>query len=423
MRSLLLSTLLATLLALPTSAQEGAPRVDVGGFGSVRYELSEELRGSLTLLRLAGTIDARWRDRVRALSEVGYERLSGAGRLELTQAWGELRLGPVAARAGAVLPPVGRFNLHHGDHLRGIPRRPLIDRSALVLPVPATWTEVGIGLLGEHAIGERARLSWQAYVLDGAILDVTLGRRTVPSGDPIGLVVEAEVGATRDALDDSGALDALTGRVALSPTAASEIALSGYTGRYTPDVLDAAARSSTLGLDGQTRLGPLVAEGELLTTWYADVDRVVTELARAAYDQATASYTEGAEPQTAVDISFAGIANRRSGLWVDLSWPIPLSSGTLGFESPVLAPVARYEHVWLDRDVTEVRFADGRITQIAQPDREQARLALGLAFRPLPQAVVQAVYEANRARVGAMIDPAVADRITSGLAVALAVGF
>src|SRR5688572_15597609 len=124
-----ITLLLAILVALPAAAQQGAPSVDVGGYGSFRYELSDPVRGPFTLRRFVLTTDARWRDRLRLFSEVGYERLSGigvarsvetfedevtvaqrvegnGGEIALEQAWAQLRLGPIAARAGAVLPPV-----------------------------------------------------------------------------------------------------------------------------------------------------------------------------------------------------------------------------------------------------------------------------------------------------------------------------
>jgi hypothetical protein len=421
MRRFLLTVLLSTTLCRPAAAQQASWRIDLGGYASARYEHTDAGSDSLLLRRLAASADVRWRDRARAFVEGGTERLA---EVELQQAWMELRLGPVAARGGAVLPPVGRFNLEHQDHLSSFPRRPLVGGRASVLPVAATWTALGLGLHGEHAIGARAALSWQAYVVDGVTLDVTLGepRATTSSGRAL-LVVPADLEPTSGELGDERAPDALTGRLALTTAAGSELALSGYLGTYTPDDLDLDARLRALGLDGRARIGPMVGAVELLTTWYADVDRAATAFGRAAYERATATPPENAALETAVEMSFAALADRRSGFWLDLSWPLPLPAGTLGFASPVLAPVARYEHVWLDRDVVELTFADARVARIVQADREQARLAVGATFRPTPRAVLQLVFEVSRARAGPMIDPAVEDRLVRGLVVGLAVGF
>src|SRR5688572_21376110 len=104
--------LLAILVGLPAAAQQDTAEVDVGGYGSFRYELSDAVRGSFTLRRFVLTTGARWRDRLQAYAGAAYEGTS-EGQVALEQAWAQLRLGPVTARAGALLPPVGRFNLYH----------------------------------------------------------------------------------------------------------------------------------------------------------------------------------------------------------------------------------------------------------------------------------------------------------------------
>lgn len=430
-------------------AREQELRVDVGGYGAFRYEVSNDVTGSVTLRRFVITTDARWGDRLQAYSEVEYERLSeieiergvdesaggltfeqeiegtNGSELALEQAWAQLQFGSVGARVGAILPPVGRFNLSHDDNLWNFPRRPLVDRGAQVLPVPAAWTEMGFGLVGEHHVGEEALLSWQGYLVNGVTLDFVLEEKIstrAPQRDR--LLVEAQVGPTQGAFDGSNTADAVTGRLSFSPTLGSELAVSGYTGPYTPDFLDVAARLTTLGLDGRTRLGPVVAEAELLYTTYGNLDAVVTDFARVARDHSTeTARAETAELETEIEIALNGLAEHRGGFWVDLSWPIALASGTMGFESAVLAPVARYERVRFDQSVDEVDFADGRITRFDQSDREQERFAIGLAFRPLPQAVLQLVYERNRAVEGSMIDPGTGERISHGFVAGLAVGF
>ncbi|MSR36911.1 MAG: hypothetical protein EXR95_09795 [Gemmatimonadetes bacterium] len=113
-------------------AQEQELRVDVGGYGAFRYEVSNAVAGSVTLRRFVITTDARFGDRLQAYSEVEYERLSeieiergaeesaggptfeqtiegtNGSELALEQAWAQLQLGSVGARVGAILPPVGR---------------------------------------------------------------------------------------------------------------------------------------------------------------------------------------------------------------------------------------------------------------------------------------------------------------------------
>lgn len=434
--------------------QENELRVDVGGYGSFRYEAGGRTESSFTLRRFVVTTDARWGDRFKAYSEVEYERLSevelereaeaGSGgltfeqalegtngsALALEQAWGELAFGAVGVRFGAVLPPVGRFNIAHDDNLWNFPRRPLADRAARVLPAAAAWTEMGIGLLGQHALGPDGALSWQAYFVNGAKLDFEFEEKVStrsPSRDR--LLVEAKVSPSQGAVDGSSEADGLTGRLAVSPALGTELAVSGYTGSYTPEYLKAAkARLSTVGVDGKTRLGPLALEGEYLHTTYAKLGAVAREFARVARDHsAETSRAEASRLETEVEIELTGVADHRRGLWLDASWPIALRTGALGFDAPVLAPIARYERVWLDGELTELDFTAGQVTGLEREDRAQERVAAGFAFRPLPQAVVQVVYEHNRAVKGALID-GVSDenpdaRSTNGLVVGLAIGF
>jgi hypothetical protein len=214
----------------------------------------------------------------------------------------------------------------------------------------------------------------------------------------------------------------VAGRVALRAAPGWEVALSGYAGAYTPDFLAEDARLGTVGLDGDARLGPVIAQAEALYTRYADVERVLTDLARVAGDRAAASGGD-TDLETEVEIVATGLADSRGGLWLDLSWPIALAPGTLGFDAPALAPVARYERVWLGRALGDFVFTDGRISRLVQSDQEQIRFAAGLAFRPLPEAVVQLVYERNQAVVGPLIDPESGDEATDGLVLGLAFGF
>ncbi|RMH21760.1 MAG: hypothetical protein D6701_02065, partial [Gemmatimonadetes bacterium] len=146
----------AGLLALTgrAEAQADSLRLDIGGYGSFRYELNgnDDIASSMTLRRFVVTSDARWGWRLRVYSEIEYERLSeievergverDAGGLEfeqelegtngseiaIEQAWAQFNLTPdFGIRFGAVLPPVGRFNINHDDNVWNFPRRPLID--------------------------------------------------------------------------------------------------------------------------------------------------------------------------------------------------------------------------------------------------------------------------------------------------------
>jgi len=426
-------------------------RVDLGGYGSTRLEAidADEPPTSLTLRRLVLTTDARVGDRFRVYTEIEFERFgeielekaleraaggadleqavegTGGSELSLEQAWGQLDLGGgVGLRFGAVLPPVGRFNIHHDDDVWNFPRRPLIDRAAAVLPASAAWTEMGLGLAGRTPVGETGLLDWQVYLLNGTTLDFAMEHKleTRATG-PSALVVEAAVGPSPGAVDGSSRADAVAARVALSPSLGTEIGLSGYRGRYAPDALEDGGAVSTLGMDGRRRLGPVELEGEFLYTHYDDLTRVLGDFVRLLGTREAEAAGTGGELVTEIEAEIGGLSDDRYGFWLDAGLPIALPRGVLGFEAPVLVPVARYERVWLSGDVEKVALDAAEGVAVGRADRRQGRLSVGVAFRPVPQAVFHLVYERNDAIEGALLDPGVSEGSTNGVVFGMAVGF
>ena len=444
----------AILLAAPAEAQEVETEdltLDIGGYGSFRYEANEsdEVPSSITFRRFVVTTDARWKDRFQVYSEIEYERLSeievergvsaedgglefeqelegtNGSELAVEQAWGQFDFNDAwGLRFGAVLPPVGRFNLNHDDNLWNLPRRPLIDRAANVLPVSAAWTELGIGLVGEAYAGE-IPIRWQAYVMNGVDLDFAIEEKVV-THDPARdiLLLEAVVSPTAGAFDGSNTTDAFSGRISISPTLGSEIVFSGYAGDYTPDYLEEDASIWTVGVDGRVRLGPAYLEGEYLHTEYGDLDAVLTDFARVAREHATStSGAEAADLETEIEIEVEGVSDTRDGFWIDLGWPIPLERGVLGLDNATLIPILRYERVAFDGDVAEFDFAGGHVTELEQVERTQQRVSAGIAFRPIPQAVFHLVYERNDAIDGDLIDPGIGEDSTNAVTLGMAFGF
>lgn len=425
--------------------------LDIGGYGSFRYEANDvdDLANSITFRRFVVTTDARWKDRLQVYSEIEYERLSeievergvsaengglefeqelegtNGSEIAVEQAWGQWNFNDaVGLRFGAVLPPVGRFNTNHDDNVWNFPRRPLADRGAAVLPVPAAWTELGLGLVGEAYAGEMP-IRWQAYVMNGVTLDFAIEEKVVtrdPSRDI--LLLEAVVSPTSGAFDGSNETNAFSGRVAISPTLGSEIGVSGYVGDYTPDYLTGDATLFTVGVDGRIRLGPAYLEGEYLHTEYGEMDDVLTEFASVAREHKTfTSSDEAAELESEIEIEVDGMSDTRDGLWIDLGWPIALDRGTWGLDEATVIPVVRYERVTYDGDLAEFDFEGGQVTELEKVDRTQQRISAGLAFRPIPQAVFHLVYERNDAVDGAMIDPGVGVDSTNAVTFGMAFGF
>lgn len=449
--------------AADTADDEGVPELrfqsgdfslDLGGYGSVRYELNEAdgVNNSITLRRFVITTDARWSDRLQVFTEVEYERLSeieversvgreegglefeqelegtNASEIALEQAWGQFNFSrEFGIRFGAVLPPVGRFNLNHDDDLWNFPRRPLIDRSANVLPASAAWTEMSLGFVGEANAGGGVQLDYQAYLMNGVGLDFAIEEKVVTRSSARDvMLLESVVSPTQGSFDGSNTADAFAGRFAVSPMLGSEYAVSGYVGEYTPDFLDETETLSTLGFDARQSVGPVELEGEFLWSHFSGLQNVLTDFARTAVNEATATSSgETAALESEIEIALEGLSEDRYGFWIDAGVPIPLSRGFLGLDNPVLTPVVRYEQVWFDNNLEEFDFSGGVVTEQTLTDREQNRLSAGFAFRPLPQTVFHFMYERNDALEGALIAPEDAEGTedTNAFTFGMAVGF
>lgn len=455
------AALLATAVAAPLHAQGGVAaadsgreqagevRVDVGGYGAFRYQLnsSGDLNDSFTLRRFVVTTDARLSG-FQAYAEVEFERLteieleqgvertsgglrfehgvegSNGSELALEQAWGQFNVSPVfGIRFGAVLPPVGRFNMAHDDNLWNFPVRPLIDRAAQVLPAPAAWTEMGLGIVGTKAVGRRGELSYQAYVLNGVELGFSVEEAARTRGATPGeLALEVAVEPRAGAVDGSNAADAFAARVQYSPRLGSQVAVSAYTGSYVPDFVEARGRISTLALDGRQKLGPFYLEGEGIYTRYSNVAGVAAAFARVAVNDEATSTT--GPLATSVEVELTNLAERRYGFWADLSRPIALGRGVLGLTDAVVIPAVRYERAWLSGLRSEVEFTNGALEEPgATEDVSQDRVQVGVAFRPVPPVVVHLFYQRDHALSGALISPSSTAHTNHALVAGLALGF
>lgn len=433
-------------------ADEQASPLEIEGYGSVRLETSDAagIPTSFALRRLVLETDARPVKGLRFHTEIELERLgklglersaardgrglafkqavegSSGSELAIEQAWGQYELLPVLAiRFGAVLPPVGRLNRDHDDFESDFPRRPLIDREIAVLPAPAAWTELGLGVVGGVGVGTRGSLAWEVYALNGTTLAFGL-EQTVelgPAGVPA-VVVETSVAPRAGAFDGSGHAGAVAGRLRFRPGPATEIAVSGYRGRYTPDYLDRTAAVGTVGLDGRQRLGPVRLEGEALFTHYDRLQRTLLDLAgRVGRTTGSTGVFPSGAVATRVELTASGLSRRRYGFWVDASMPLRIGSADGRLDGPSLAPIVRYERVWLSGDISDLALSESTAPVVSARDRQQSRLSVGLAFRPHPKVVAQLVYERNAALVGTMIAPEVGARTTNGIVFGMAFGF
>jgi hypothetical protein len=434
--------------ATPTTAapsglvEEVARRVTLGGYGSVRFEANsaDDTHDTFTFRRFVLTADAAVAPKMRFYLELELERFrelelergvtiadggiqvkqgiegTSQSEISLEQAYFEWALSNLARlQVGAVLVPLGRFNINHDDNRWDLPRRSLVDRGSPVLPVKSAWDELGVGFTGETELGETAAANYRLYVVNGAILEPTV-ENVVQSRNPDTqkLELESEFSTQTGTFgNDVKGNKAVTGRLAFSPALGQEIGGSFYYGRYTPDFLPSEAIKA-FGVDGLSIWGPFELEGEFVLSDYGNVDRVVRAFARRAREKEAA--VENGALEAEIDFELDSLAEQRRGYWIEPRWrfrPQWLRQMFGGiFEDPVLTAVARWEQVWIDGAITSLGFSAGAVSELEKHDRRVDRFSIGGSYRPVPLVAFQLAYEYTRAHDGTLAD--VTNFIASG---------
>jgi hypothetical protein len=412
--------------SVPRRALEAVvDRVKVGGYGSFRYEGNDLSNSSQTFTyrRFVLTADANIAARLRGYFELEFERFRELGvektlmpqdgglaaeqaieatnnsEISIEQAWLQYDLWRqwLSFRGGAVLVPLGRFNLEHDDNRWDLPRRSLVDRGVPVLPSTAAWDEVGLGFLGDVPVGDQGLVRWQTYVVNGVTLDSEfehIAQTRFP--DTTRSATEVKLSPSTGTFgNDVKNGKAWTGRVAVSPWLAHEVAGSWYWGQYTPDFLSAEDVWSLAG-DWKSSWGPFELEGEYVYTHWDNIKEVATSLARTARQSESA--LENGEFESEIEFELSGLANTKQGYWLESRyrfWPRVLSDTFLGkgFANPQLVAVLRGEQVWLHDLVDQIEFSGARLTDYQASNRFVNRITAGLAYRPVPLVVFQLAYE------------------------------
>jgi hypothetical protein len=400
--------------------------VRVGGYGSFRFESSnlKDVGDTFTFRRFVLTLDAPLAERLRSGVEVEFERFtslelerntapsagglrveqaiegSSKSEISLEQAWLEYELTSwLRFKGGAILVPVGRFNINHDDNRWDIPRRPLVDRGIPVLPVEAAWTEVGMGFTGEAPMGP-GTLGYQVFVINGASLDTELETiARTRTTDRNAIEVEAALQPTRGTANIDVKKDkAFAGRVAYHLLPDYELGLSGYYGRYTPKFLQSEPLW-VIGADWKATIGAFEIEGEYLLSHFSNVAGVARNLAQVAVNQqAEIPDAASLDLEVELELELARLATTKHGYWTDFRYrffPDWLRPSFLGrrFQNPQLIATLRWEQAWLNGLLREASFENGVVTELEREDRKIHRLTAGLAYRPVPLVVFQLAYE------------------------------
>jgi opacity protein-like surface antigen len=402
-------------------------RVKIGGYGSLRYEGNSlhDQSDTFTFRRFVLTTEAKISPRLRFAAELEFERFrklelersvgrSGAGLLAeqaiegthgseiaLEQAWLQYDMAEwFNLRAGAVLVPLGRFNIRHDDNLWNLPRRSLVDRGVSVLPSPAAWDELGIGFVGKRPVGKSGLLDYQFYVVNGVSLDAEI-EHIAQSREGARGKLETEVKIspqTGSFANDSKGAKSLTGRFAYSPLPGHELAGSFYWGRYTPKYLN-SEQVWSLGLDGFTHVGPIELEGQYIYTHFGGLRNVARKFAQVVRDQeSVVEDTFSPTLETEMKFELGNLSSTKHGYWLEARypfWPAFLDKSFLGwdFTNPQLIPIVRMEQVWMPTLLQEAEFSDGILEEFKRASRFVHRVTAGLAYRPTPLVGFTVAYE------------------------------
>lgn len=230
-------------------------RTAIGGYAEAhaRFErvdgITEELGFEARRFNLFTA--TRVSDFVRIGAELEIEE--GAEEIKLEFAAVDVTLHPLAnLRAGMILVPLGRFNLAHDSPMNEFTDRPLVSTELLGVAL----SQPGLGFFGLVPVGERGRITYEVYAINGFHSGVLRG-----SGEGTRL----PAGAWN--VEDENASPAFVARTAWSPSDAFELGVSGYNGAYNVFEADGLAfderRDVTVGvLDLQAEVAGVHIEGE-----------------------------------------------------------------------------------------------------------------------------------------------------------------
>jgi hypothetical protein len=311
--------------------------VSIGGYGEFLYQNADGETATADSLRAVVYTGYKFNDRMLFNSELEVEHanLERGGNVELEFAYLDYLARPgLNIRGGLVLVPVGLTNEQHEPTAFLGATRPAVER----VIIPSTWMELGGGVFGD--VGP---VSYRAYVVTGL--------------DAAGFGAEEGIREGRQAGGEAKAEDwAVVGRADWHPIEGTIVGASLYRG----------GSGQGAGFKGRVSLGEVHAQsafrGVQLRALYS----------RASIgDAATINETNGYTGDESV-------GSRLGGWYVEGGYEL---ASLFGRTEMSLTPYARYEA--LD---TQLRVPAGFERN---PANDQNILTLGVAMKPIPQAVLK----------------------------------
>jgi hypothetical protein len=291
-----------------------------------------------------GFLSARIHPRVRFLWEAAYDRALDDFSIE--SAYLDLQVGTTThAHAGIFLVPLGRTNQHHEAPLREFDDLSLVATQIIGVPN----AELGVGIQGAAGAGTRWPFHYEIDLVtgydDGVVMDSPGGTR-VPSG--------------RNNYGDNNGVPAISARIALTPSVATELGFSAQSGKY-----------------NETSIGGVTV----------DQSRYVHVIVADAATVLGGCRVSGEAAAAMIDVP-PGLG----GLYADRQWGAAVEADRVLF-APVLKP-------WRTSSLTVALRADGVDFDRAIQGDSRSRLAASVNVRPRAASVLRLgwYYEVARDR-------------------------
>lgn len=325
--------------------------VGVGGYVEANLESASEAGVgsgiSFQARRFTLFISSTPSSRIRFLSEIEFENGTEEINIEFASVDVVFRRS-LMLRAGIVMIPIGGFNQNHDG-----PRWNFVDRpiSATHL-LPATWSAVGMGLVGKVGTQETA-ISYEAYAtngLNGNVASNADRRTSLPAGksDPLAFA------------ESSNGKPMLSSRVAASTSLLGELGISYAGGVYNQPTTNGLPTAPALW---QHSMAVDYSVGSLYTLWYirSEIAFVHVELP----NNHEPSYAEN---------QVGGYADVNLACW---------RGSFIGFEQSALFAAVRMEYV---------DFHLPSPTDLGASGDELFSFTLGLAYHPSSGTIARLNY-------------------------------
>ncbi len=332
--------------------RSAARRAYLGGYIDLEYRDSQDADRRFVQHRFIPFIYVDATDKLKFAAEIEFEY----GGSDAPADDGETKVEfavmdyvfheSIGFRAGAILAPLGKFNLIHDSPVNDLTDRPLVSR----VVIPTTLTEAGLGFFGTLPQLGEWEITYEAYLVNGfrgldrdgtARFDDTDGLRDGRSSLKV----------------DSNNSVAGVGRVAVSPFLGTEIGASAHIGKYDEagDLWLAIWALDVIFKPGRfvEALTPLELQGEIAT---ADLER--NDLART---NGVPSDVWGYYAQVNYHFMFPWLVDNAPWVFNDES---------------TFTAVVRLDHVEIDTN------------------RDQ-RITFGVNFRPIEDTVFKFDYQLN----------------------------